>query len=48
MKRIALGEFLDDLGIEERIIELLGLDEEYDDGPEEKIGYDRFGSPDLF
>lgn len=47
LKRIALGEFLDDLGLEEKFIALIGLEEE-DDGPEEQIGYARFGSPDLF
>ena len=38
------------MGIEERIIELFGFEEEYDgeDSGEEKIGYARFGSPDLF
>ena len=36
LKRIALGEFLDDLGIEEKIIELIGFEEPYEEnGPEE-------------
>ena len=47
MKRIALGEFVDDLNIEPRILAWLeweGMDEdELTD-----MGYDRFGSPDLF
>ena len=49
LKRIALGEFFDDLGIEEKIIDLFGFEEHYkNDGPEVRIGYERFGSPDLF
>ena len=36
LKRIALGEFLDDLGLEERIIAFFGFEEPEDnDGPEE-------------
>jgi len=46
LKRIALGEFVDDLGIEEKVYGLLKI-EEYD---EDEIvgGYSKFGSPDLF
>ena len=44
LKRIALGEFLDDLGLEERFFGFIGLDDWIEeDGPEEKIGYARFG-----
>ena len=47
LKRVALGEFVDDLGLEPRILDLLNV-EEYDEAYEDDIGYERFGSPDLF
>ena len=46
LKRIALGEFVDDLGLEPRILALLNVDEDFD--VEDEVGYERFGSPDLF
>ena len=49
LKRIALGEFVDDLGIEPRVLDLLDVDEySEDDLGSLQVGYDRFGSPDLF
>ena len=44
LKRIALGEFLDYLGLEERFFGFISFDNWIEeDGPEEKIGYARFG-----
>ena len=45
LKRIALGEFVDDLGIEPRVILFLGLESYYEEEGfvEEKVGYARFG-----
>ena len=47
LKRIALGEFVDDIGIEPRVLAWLDI-EDYSEDDLTDIGYDRFGSPDLF
>lgn len=41
---------MDDLGLEEKAISYIGIEQEGegDSGAEESIGYDRLGSPDLF
>ena len=48
LKRIALGEFMDDLDLGALIMNTVGLAPNEDSSTNEKLGEDRLGPPSIF